>query len=177
MQRREIKAKEIVKDIYSGMTDPDLMDKYRLTFSGLQDVFDKLLTAKAVDSSILHGRIKPKHNGAAKHLVSRAPRKEIFLPLPVHDMYKPESPGIVVDVTERGLGIRGIYTAVGATKTLMVRADEIFQLDSFSLRAKCRWIRKDENDETVSGFEIVHISPKNAERLKSLILTCNYLFR
>jgi hypothetical protein len=44
----EIRAKDVVNDIRSGMTDQDLMEKYRVTSAGLEDLFDQLLKSGVV---------------------------------------------------------------------------------------------------------------------------------
>jgi hypothetical protein len=46
--KRTIKAKDIVKDIGSGMTDSQLMNKHELSSKGLQSIFKKLINAKAM---------------------------------------------------------------------------------------------------------------------------------
>ena len=43
---RKISAKSIMEDLKAGMADPDLMEKYKLSFQGLQDLFSKLVQAK-----------------------------------------------------------------------------------------------------------------------------------
>lgn len=43
--KREIKAREALNDIRQGMTDLDLMEKYRITDKGLRSLFKKLLAA------------------------------------------------------------------------------------------------------------------------------------
>lgn|GEM_PF-1826885 len=45
MDKRVIKAKEVVADIRAGIDDVGLMDKYKLTARGLDSLFQKLLTA------------------------------------------------------------------------------------------------------------------------------------
>jgi len=42
MPDREIKAREVIKDIHSGMDDASLMKKYKLSQEGLQSLFDEL---------------------------------------------------------------------------------------------------------------------------------------
>jgi hypothetical protein len=46
--KRTIKAKDIVKDIRSGMTDSQLMNKHGLSSKGLQSIFKKLINANAM---------------------------------------------------------------------------------------------------------------------------------
>jgi hypothetical protein len=41
--KRTIKAKDIVNDIRSGLTNLQLMEKYNLSSKGLQSIFTKLI--------------------------------------------------------------------------------------------------------------------------------------
>ena len=54
--KRTIKAKDIVNDIRSGMTNLQLMEKHNLSSKGLQSIFTKLMDAKAVKDRELDGR-------------------------------------------------------------------------------------------------------------------------
>lgn len=56
VQKRKIKAKDIISDIRSRMTDSELMAKYNLSAKGLQGVFLKLLNAKAIAKAELDWR-------------------------------------------------------------------------------------------------------------------------
>ena len=51
-----IKARDAVRDIRSGMTDSELMEKYGLSAKGLQSVFLKLLEAKAITHAEMNQR-------------------------------------------------------------------------------------------------------------------------
>jgi hypothetical protein len=48
MGKREIHAKRIMNDLKLGMTDDELMEKYKLTPKGLKSLFNKLLKAKLI---------------------------------------------------------------------------------------------------------------------------------
>jgi hypothetical protein len=48
MGKREIRAKQIMRDLKLGVTDDELMEKYRLTPKGLKSLFNKLLKAKLI---------------------------------------------------------------------------------------------------------------------------------
>jgi hypothetical protein len=56
MQKRVIKAKDVVNDIREGLTDSQLMGKYGLSVKGLQGVFTKLVQAKIILPEDLFGR-------------------------------------------------------------------------------------------------------------------------
>jgi hypothetical protein len=60
MAKRQISVKEIITDIRSGMGNTILMEKYRLSPSGLQSIFDKLLSAGAIDVAEIQDRMPGK---------------------------------------------------------------------------------------------------------------------
>jgi hypothetical protein len=174
---REIRAREIINDIVSGLEDTQLMNKYRLTFRGLQSVYRKLRDSNIVNEKLLAGRILPQLN-AESTIVTRMPRKDIFLPLPVEDAACPGMPGVVTNITDRGLGIKGLKANVDEIKKLVIKPDKYFQLMQFSLKAKCRWVKpSDDGDSILSGFETIPISHRDQQKLRNLIETLEYMYR
>jgi hypothetical protein len=174
---REIRAKEIVNDIVSGIGDNELMHKYRLTYRGLQSVFTKLVESNVIDSALLEGRIVPQLSTETT-VVTRLPRKDIFVPLPVEDAANPECRGIVTNITERGLGVKGMNAEVDEVKKLVIKPDKFFQLTPFKLQAKCRWVNPaDEVQEVLAGFETIAIRHSDLQKLRNLIETLDYMYR
>jgi hypothetical protein len=57
MDKRRITAREILKDIRGGASDPDLMKKYALSAQGLQSVFTKLVNSGVVTQVELDDRV------------------------------------------------------------------------------------------------------------------------
>ncbi len=57
MAKRKITAREVLRDIRSGLSDPDLMEKYTLSAQGLQSVFNKLVTARVITQAELDDRV------------------------------------------------------------------------------------------------------------------------
>jgi hypothetical protein len=174
---REIRAKEIVTDILSGIGDNDLMDKYKLTFRGLQSVYRQLVDFSVVGVEFLKGRYIPPAS-TEKTLVTRSPRKEIYVPLPVQDATDPGVQAMVINVSERGLGVKGLKAEVGETRSFIVRPDKFLQLKPFAVQAKCRWVQPaDDSQETLAGFEIISIGVKERQELANLIETLEYMYR
>jgi hypothetical protein len=103
--KREIKAREIVQDIRSGLTDSDLMEKYNLTDRLLQKVFNRLVDAKVISWSEIQERVRPYED--SEHLqtvtVRILPREKVDFPLPVYEADHPEIRGFVKDITEKCL--------------------------------------------------------------------------
>jgi hypothetical protein len=174
---REIKAKELVNDIVSGLGDTELMRKYKLTFRGLQSVFRKLVDVGIVNEAALEGRLVPPLN-AETTVITRLPRKDIYVPLPVQDVDNPDVLGIVVNISERGLGVKGLKAEVEEIKKLAIKPDKFLELKTVTFKAKCRWVKpNDDPQEILSGFETVSIAHEELEELKNLIETMDYMYR
>ena len=56
MAKRKISAKELVKDIRSGLSDLELMKKYNVSLQGLQKLIDKLVAAGRLSQSKIDAR-------------------------------------------------------------------------------------------------------------------------
>ena len=57
MEKRKITAREVLRDIRSGLSDQDLMEKYTLSAQGLQSVFHKLVNAGVITQPELDDRV------------------------------------------------------------------------------------------------------------------------
>ena len=55
MSKPKISAREVVQDIKSGMTDPELMQKYSLTPKGLESLFSKPYKLKSSNNPLWIG--------------------------------------------------------------------------------------------------------------------------
>jgi len=169
--KRKIKAKDIVNNIRSGMSDSQLMNKHGLSSKGLQSIFKKLVDAKAIKVQELFNRKPDVGDDTADVANIRfVPRDCVDVPLPICDAADPKNMGTIVDVTEQGLGIRGIRTETGETKTLVFFSDRLFPVGPFALEAQCRWVKNGRSDGQIeSGFEITNISEAGSQQLKKII--------
>ena len=169
--KRKIKAKEIVNDIRDGMSDSQLMEKHRLSLKGLQSVFRKLVEAKAISPRELFNRAPNVGDDTVDVTSIRLfPRDFVEVPLPICDADDPKNIGTITNVTENGLGIRGIRVATGETKTLVFFSDRLFPVGPFALQAECRWVRNGNAcGQLDSGFEITNISETGSQQLRKIV--------
>ena len=72
---REVKAKEIVQDIRSGMTTAELMKKYRLSKKGLRSAFRKLRNAGVINRQDILRAYLGQHTTRVVRDLRRFPRK------------------------------------------------------------------------------------------------------
>jgi hypothetical protein len=90
--------------------------------------------------------------------------------IPVYEEGSSEIQGRVHDITEKGIGIRGLSLKVDEVKTLVVLGDAFGVVAPFELRAICRWSGLDGNDgQYAAGFQILEISNEAMEELRKLI--------
>jgi len=168
---REISGKEFLRDLRSGISDLDLMDKYRLTERGLASVFNKLLEIKAITLSELQARSDLKDEQLDIPAEFRLlPREDLDFPLPVFEKTAPQVRGLVHDITGQGIGVRGIATRHDDVKTFVIAVNEFFRTAPVLVQARCRWAKgKGEPRNFAAGFEIVQVLSGNLEELQKLI--------
>jgi len=168
--RRTIKAKDIVNDLRSGMTNVELMEKYRLSAKGLRSIFAKLTNAKAVNERELAGRVPLVDDTVNLGQMRCLPRHYLLFRLPVSDTNNLATEGRVRDITERGLQTVGIPAKPGETKELRVQAGELVNVPTVVFEAECKWSRPEtQNGQCVAGFQISDISPESLAELRELI--------
>lgn len=166
--KREIEAKDLIFDIRAGMTDSQLMEKYRLTYKGLKSALQKLLNVQAISPEELYERF-PLYEVITADDMRRLVRSPLPYPVPVFESSHPEPKGQVRNITEQGIGVKGIECRVGETKHFVVDATEFATVELVSFYAQCRWVKKKTSGEYVAGFEITRISKESFHDLKKMI--------
>ncbi|MBM4326914.1 MAG: PilZ domain-containing protein [Deltaproteobacteria bacterium] len=165
-----INAYELVRDIKAGLNDAELMQKYRLSHKGLQSVFRKLADAKLMSPGQLYGRSSEYEDTADLGDYRLTDRAYLEVSLPIYDLGSPDNIGAVRDLTERGISVRGLQAAPNESKTLVIRADELFSIPHIVFQAVCRWAKRDSgNDQWTAGFQITEISPEDLEHLQAVV--------
>jgi uncharacterized paraquat-inducible protein A len=57
MEKRRVTARDILRDVRAGISDSELMDKYKLSAQGLQSVFHKMINAGLITELELEDRV------------------------------------------------------------------------------------------------------------------------
>lgn len=157
--KRVINTKKVAADVRSGLTDEQLMKKYSLTPKGLSMVLNKLVEIQIISFEDLQRREPDFENGEVYSPPSdfrKFERDEVDFPLPVYERENPQARGFVLNISEHGMGVRGIRSGVHETKTYVIRADEVFQVEPIVCEATCRWIAPAREDRScVGGYEVV----------------------
>ncbi len=78
-----------------------------------------------------------------------------------------------MNVSEAGIGVKGLSAEPGERKTLVIPAYHGFvTFASIVMVAECRWIDAEgESGERNSGFKVLQLTAKNALELAKLIST------
>jgi len=158
----KIKARDIIEDIRSGMTDTELMEKYEMSAAALQMAFEQLITLKLLKDHELYGRSVNTRESF------RLPRHYLVVKVPIRDV-KSGMVGSIRDITEKNMGIFGIGGTLGEIRTFEIIPEEFDQVRSFLFNGKCRWTKRDEQGNFLSGYEITSISEESLEQLLKLI--------
>ncbi len=166
MSLGQIKASEIINDVRGGMTDSQMMDKYKLSSNGLARVFKKLLNAEALSSfdfaqwSVLFCESPEVKN------IRLFPRNNLKFRLPIYEAGHSEMRGEILNVSDGGLAIRGLEAQVHETRTFVIPIKAAPVL----FKARCQWIGSEPvRGASVVGFDVVSVMKGNWQKFLELI--------
>ncbi len=168
--KRKISQSEIVHDIYSGMSEAQLMEKYELSSWGIQKVFSKLLRVGAITWEAMAVISPDSDDSVTLRDMRQCQRYYPSVSMVVYEREKPTIKGRVLDISEKGLGIIGIPSEVDDLKNLKVVPDGLTVFEPFTFQAGCRWFNKGDLDITcTAGFAITHIEESDFAQLRDLL--------
>jgi uncharacterized protein (DUF433 family) len=156
--RISVRVPDIVRDIRSGASQSDLLKKYSLTSRGLRWALVNLISSGAISWQEVCGNICSSVDELIPDKPRHSKRLEVEAEVPIHDVGNPQVKGTVRNVSERGIGVKGIRATPGELKTLVICADEFGEYTSFPVEAVCKWACRDPQGDHVAGFEISQIS-------------------
>lgn len=158
MQKRRIKAKDIIDDIRAGMKCSDLMTKYRLKPTGLRTALQQLVEVSAMTKEELNS-LESLHDVSVTGM-RQFPRSPVKLPTHIFDGGSPDKAGHITDTSEKGICVQGIEAEVGQVKTFIIRRGPLGSRSTVVFEGTCRWTRKGvpSPQKDQAGFEITDIS-------------------
>lgn len=177
-EKREIRASHFVRDIRAGMTTSQLMRKYQLSARECQNLYGQIEEV-IPDPNRLYGRMptygEDDTDSSAKRLY---PRHDLALPLSVLNIRKLDKKGLVLDIAIKGLKTQGIDSKPMAAETLVIMANELFDIGPVVVDAQCRWAKRQGLHGTwIAGFQITDISKRNLDDLVQLIEKVDFINR
>lgn len=173
---RTINPAELVNDIRSGLTDVQLMEKHEVSPRSLASLLKQLVELKALRQHEVFGRLPDyaddvilENVEATLESLRKLPRQYVDIPVGVVDAKDPATKGRLADVTEEGLGIRGISCQVGEMRTFLITPYQRSEFEPFLVRAECRWFRGTARGEDAAGFKIMGMSDEALHHLRKLV--------
>ncbi len=167
--RNLIQISEVVRDIRSGLTKQELMEKYHVTSRALFWIFVELIGLGALNVQEIDGKLYSGWLEPVSLTMRKWKRHKVNFYVPICANTEPDIVGSIRDVSAQGLGIRGITAAVGETKTLCILGDSFGELGTTVLDGRCAWAGKDSRGVCLSGFEIDETSIAGIQEIQLLI--------
>lgn len=176
MPRRPIYPKEIVKEILSGNTDAQLMEKYDLSVIDLENVFRQLLDMRAINHiDVMTWSIFGNKVISTEH-IRLFPRDNLGFTVPIFEPSRPDIEGFVKNVSQTGLCVGGVAATVNETKSFSIALDISRQVVSHPFEVRCRWTYHDEAlREFTSGYSIAEASRKTWQKIVNGVKLVRYL--
>jgi hypothetical protein len=131
----------------------------------------------SVMSADLSGRSISYHDSVTLKNVRGSVRALPILSVGIHERIDPQIIGRIRDLSEVGVGVRGLEAMVDESKNLVVVPDEFLEIEPFSFEGKCRWSRVGGQGKTCNaGFEITDISAGDYIQLLELLQLMTFSF-
>jgi hypothetical protein len=174
-RKGDMRKDDFLKDLRSGMVDLELMEKYKLTPRGLGILCRNLVNAESMSFkeliSIASGQLNLPEIVAELRIRSR---KQLEFLLPISELELPENTGLVYDISDDGVGTRGLKAKMHEKMTLIIPADDYFRLELVMFDGTCRWVdEKGYRWENAAGFRVDALLRGSLSDLKDLIRTLN----
>lgn len=169
MAHHKIKARDILADIRSRVSDEELMDKFQISKQGLHNAFEQLLRAGLITKEELRNR-SGSTAPSTEHEITRAmPRHYLVVRVEILEKDNPANKGIIKDINEIGVGIVGMRASLGEVVHLAIPPSDFTLEEEISFDAQCRWTKLSDSGAYVSGHQIVAIDDENLQLLRRLI--------
>jgi len=164
--QRTIRVKDIVADIRLGMTCLEMMEKYKLSATGIQSAFKKLLATSAISPFEFTAWTALFCEPNNLNGVRVFQREHPAFHLPIYETSNPHIEGRVVNFSATGIAVSGIEAEEGQIKTFMIP----IKAAPVTFQARCGWVKGSEvRDECLSGFEVVKVLRGNWDEVGRLI--------
>jgi hypothetical protein len=168
--RKMIKAKVLASDIWAGLSNSELMAKYKLSARGLRKAMRQLVDAGFLQTDEVTEGLPDDYHNRLSDFIRKQERYYIDFELVVCDAVDPAIRGLLIDIHEDGLRVTGIPAKVGEIKKLVVLGDEFGGVDPFELEVRCQWSRMaSRSGDAEAGFGITGKSEENLSALRRLI--------
>ena len=169
--KKAVRRDDFLRDLRAGMADQELMIKYNLTPRGLGTLFRNLVNAEVISFRelirIASGQLNLPEMIAELRIRSR---KQLEFLLPISDSEQPENVGLVYDISDDGVGTRGLKADMHQIMTLLIPADDYFRVEPVVFKGVCRWVdAKKDRWESAAGFRVEKLLQGSLTELQGII--------
>ena len=162
----------LIVDIQEGLTDSELMQKHEMVAEDLREKLFQLSREGIISYSDIYWRPLLYEYDVEKDERRSIPRYSLRLLLPVEEKGSADaSPGLLIDINERGGCLQGLEVEPGRTVTLEIYPEGLVPADKISLEALIQWVNGGGDAPVVAGFVIADISEQDTVLLRDLIRT------
>lgn len=95
--------------------------------------------------------------------------KRIPYQVPIYQTSNLDKMGLVRNISEKGVGVKGFEVQVDETVEFVIVPTEFIDIDPIVFRANCRWVKQDDDGEYISGFQITDLSVGGLTELRKLL--------
>ncbi|MFH1116484.1 MAG: VanZ family protein [Pseudomonadota bacterium] len=153
--KRKIPFREFVADFQAGMTDTELIDKYRISPNQLKSIFKRLLDRRIIDP-VAFEAWQIFGNSHVPLDVRKHPRIALASRPPIYEAENPDNRGVIINVSAHGLAVRGLRTRVDEMMTLIVPRTRVSPFGPITIDVRCRWTETGaSHGRPVGGFYVV----------------------
>ncbi|MCA1960040.1 MAG: hypothetical protein LDL33_04510 [Desulfomonile sp.] len=157
-RKRTISPAEFVKDFFAGLTDAELIEKYRLTPSQLRHVFRAILDMRLI-SPMDFESWQIFHNLSVPLRIRLYPRTTLTVPPPIYEASTPSNRGVILNFSEYGIGVKGLHATLDSLMNLAIPTNSAPRARPITIQARCKWIAaKTGNQGPASGFYVVVVN-------------------
>lgn len=160
-----------VSEIFLSIDDSDVKEEYADFTEEVGNAAEQVsLTTASGDPVTVVGSLLDQESVDGYPMRGMERRDLSDFHIPVFEKGKPETLFSLIDITEQGLGVTGLRTTVGETRTLVVSASELTGGFPIEFETTCRWVQDGSPDSNFrSGLQIIRISDEDLLTLRELI--------
>ena len=159
---------QVLRDVRSGLTDAELMDKYRVTYLELDKIFTRLLDTHVATRGELYGRSSFFAETVAVYSSPNPEGHYLAFPIPISDAMDPKVMGRLRTVGETEVGTVGIEAEVEQYRTLVIFPEKFVDIEPITFDAMCVWSQA-EPEGNYATFRIAYITQRDLSRLRNLV--------
>lgn len=177
---RDRRACQIIQDFQSGMDVAEIAARNGFPAERFLEILRKVVSLQFQQRGAIRQDAELAVFEELNSERRRFPRIRCpVLTAPVREASCPENMGAILDLSEKGVAVRGIVARIDDEKTFLISESDYDLPDPIVITCKCRWSEMVEEPawRQSAGFEITAISEQDERHLRALIqaeerLTC-----